>query len=203
MSSLNCANPEINSSLNTAAKDKFVMILTLPRILQDLKKQDPLLDINYLQMNVYGTVVPSINVPPVEARFGGQSANFSSHSRPNYDPLDIKFLVDNDYKNYYVLWKWLNILNTADGSKYGGSPLSVRQQLINGPLTEYQTTFDIIALDEYNEPVIKFTYKNAFITNLGGIEYSYRDGQILELNAQFSFGQLILSTGKNISVLDK
>jgi hypothetical protein len=59
----------------------------------------------------------------------------------------------------------------------------------SGMVNEYQTTFSILALNEYNETVVEFVYHNAFITNLRGINYSYRDGEILETTADFQFNQ--------------
>jgi hypothetical protein len=154
-------------------------------------------------MSVYGTVVPQISIPPIEARYGGQSTNFSSHSRPNYEPLTINFLIDNQYTNYYVLWRWLDLLNSATHSRYKGSQLNARESQILGIINEYQTTINIIALDEYNIPTITFRYTNAFITTLGSIMYSYREGQIIEASAQFAFGQLDVTLEKNMSILDK
>lgn len=198
-----CSNPEFNSVLNFSAGDKFVMALTLPSILNKYAEIDSRLNIESLQMSIFGTVVPQINVPAVEVRYGGQSTNVSTHSRPNYEPLTVNFLIDNQYTNYYVLWRWLDLLNSATQSHYKGSSLNVRESQLIGNLTEYQTTLSILALDEYNIPVIGFRYTNAFITSLGSINYSYREGKTIESSAQFAFGQLDITTEKNMSILDK
>ena len=187
------SNPTLQSSLNRASKDKFILVLELPSLLRKRANTDSSLDIESLQMSVYGTIVPDINVPAVEARYGGQSANFSSHSRPNYPPLTVNFVVDNEYKNYYVLWKWLALLNDPKYSNYDGTPLDqiTKQDIIQaGNNTEYQTNLSILALNEYNQTVAEFVYSNAFITTLGGINYSYRDGEILETTAQFQYNQI-------------
>ena len=122
MSDSTCENPQIQSPLNRASKDKFYLILNLPYILRNssdplLKKPDP------LQISVFGTIVPPINVPAVEVRFGGQSTNVSSHSRPNYGPLSLSFVVGNDYTNYFILWKWLAAMNDPKTSLYNSTPL--------------------------------------------------------------------------------
>lgn len=203
MSTTACTNPEFNSILNFSAGDKFIMTLTLPTILSKYAEVDPRLNIESLQMSIFGTVVPPINVPAVEVRYGGQSTNFSAHSRPVYEPLSINFIIDNQYTNYYVLWRWLDLLNSATQSRYKGSPINVRESQIIGALTEYQTTVNILALDEYNIPAMIFRYTNAFITNLGGLTYSYREGKTIESSAQFAFGQLDVTTEKNMLILDK
>jgi len=199
MSNPICENPILNSPLNSSSKDKFIMVLNMPYILQQYAEDDDLLNMDFLQMSVHGTIVPTITIPPVEVRYGGQSANVSSHSRPNYEPLTINFIIDNQYKNYYVLWKWLAILNDPKTSSYEGSTTEQRSLGKSGNIHEYQTTLSIMSLDEYNKPVIAFNYHNAFITSLGGINYSYRDGEILESSAQFAFNQLSLVNQKKIN----
>jgi hypothetical protein len=187
------SNPSLQSPLNRASKDKFILALSLPPILRRRASIDPSLDIEKVQISVYGAIVPPIIVPAVEVRFGGQSANFSSHSRPNYPPLSVNFVVDNDYSNYYVLWKWLALLNNPSSSVYSGTPTNraSKQDIIeNGSNTEYQTNLSVLALNEYNKTAVEFIYTNAFITNLGGINYSYRDGDILETTADFQYNQL-------------
>jgi len=194
MSTPFCQNPQLQSVLNKASKDKFIMVLNLPYILRARRKDDELLDIDFLQVNVSGTIVPNVSVPATEVRYGGQSSNVSSHSRPNYSPLNVNFVVDNEYKNYYVLWKWLEVLNTPLESSYGGTPLNEQQfqsqYLDPGNEFEYQTTLSILALNEYNEVVMEFQYKNCFITNLGQINYDYKGGDLIETTADFQFNQL-------------
>ena len=201
MSEQICTNPTLQSPLNRASKDKFYMVLTLPYVLRKMSKEDYSLDIETLQISVFGTIVPQITVPAVELRYHGQSVNVSSHSRPNYPPLTVSFVVDNDYSNYYVLWKWLDVLNKAKESIYGGTPIdkvTMMDEIQSGDQHEYQTTASIFALNEYNQSAIEFRYTNCFITNLGAINYSYRDGEILETTADFQFNQLNVSLPKKI-----
>lgn len=190
-----CVNPVNQSPLNLSSKDKFILVLTLPRILRELREEDPLLDVEFLQMTVYGSVVPDVSVPAVEVRYGGQSTNFSSYSRPNYAPLNVNFMIDNEFKNYYILWKWLSILNDPRRSTYEGNE-NHKGSNFN---TEYQTNFTIQALNEYNDVSIEFHYYNAFITGLKGITYSYKDSELAETSAEFAFGQLDISKPRIIT----
>lgn len=184
--------PSQQSVLNRPGKDKFILVLDLPYILKKQSAADPLIDIKPLQIGVYGTVVPTIQVPSVEARYAGQSYNVTSYSRPNYSPLNVNFVVDNKFKNYWLLWKWLTLLNDPKKSGYAGTKTG-RETMVDrankGDLTEYQTNITVMGLNEYNEKVIEFIYYSAFITSLGGINYSYRDSEILETTAEFQFSQ--------------
>lgn len=199
MSDSICTNPTQQSVLNRASKDKFLMVLTLPKIMRELSPKDPLIDIDSLQMSVWGAVIPDISVPHVELPFGGQHANVASHTRPNYPPLTLDFIVDNDYKNYYVLWKWLHILNSPRESFYQGNPRGLSPD-INDDI-EYQTTFSIFALNEYNEAVMQFNYYNCFIIRLGGIKFSYKEGDIIETTVDFKFNQFDLNKPKTPSII--
>jgi hypothetical protein len=187
------SNPTSQSFLNRASKDKFILVLNLPDVLKQQANTDPTISIDPLQISVFGTIVPTITVPAVEARYGGQTLNFSSHSRPTYPPLNVSFVVDNKYSNYYLLWKWLALLNDPKQSIYNGTEpdkATFNNLLRSGINTEYQTDLSILALDEYNKTTIEFQYSNAFITSLGGINYSYRDGEILESTVEFQFNQI-------------
>lgn len=182
-------NPSLQSSLNRSSKDKFYMVLELPYALKERAKTDPNISIDPLQISVHGTIVPDIAVPEVDVRFLGQNLHLSTYARPNYPPITVNYVVDSNYRNYYVLWQWLDVMNMAIKDTYGGTTNA--DPLMVGDQFEYQTTLKIIALDEYNEPVIEFIYSKAFLSLLGGLSYSYREGTALvESTATFHFSQL-------------
>lgn len=185
--------PTQQSVLNRVSKDRFLLVLNLPQILKKQSRENELINIDPLQISIYGTVVPTIQVPSNEARFGGQSYNVSSYARPNYGPLTVNFIVDNKFQNYWVLWKWLTILNDPKESLYTGTDPKLetwKDRLQTGILTEYQTNFSVIGLNEYNQKTIEFNYYNGFITSLGSISYDYTDPEIIKTTAEFQFSQL-------------
>lgn len=191
MSTEICTNPQLQSPLNRSSKDKFIMVLELPYILRKRAASDPSLSIEPLQISIFGTIVPDIIVPEVDVRYAGQNFHISTYTRPNYPPLTINFVVDNDYKNYYMLWKWLDVMNLAIEDYYGGTSNPTNDdRVMIGSQFEYQTTLSVLALNEYNDIALEFIYTKAFISTLGGINYSYREGDIIEASAQFHFAQL-------------
>ena len=182
-------NPQIQSTLNRSSKDKFYMVLELPYVLKKRAVTDPSISIDPLQISVYGTMVPDISVPEVDMRFLGQNLHLSTYARPNYPPITVNYVVDSQYNNYYILWQWLDAMNLAIEDMYGGS--SEVDAAVVGDQFEYQTTIKLVALDEYNEPVIEFIYSKAFLSSLGGLTYSYREGgALVESTATFHFSQL-------------
>jgi hypothetical protein len=171
------------------------LTIFLPEAIRELNskedRKNSKLNLESLQMSIYGTVVPDISVPPQEVPFSGQTYNVTSYSRPNYPPLLVNFIVDNRFKNYYILWKWLSILSDPTQSMYAGTdPETWKDRVENGTLTEYQSNFSLLSKDEYNKTIIEFQYSNAFITGLGGISYDYNDATIIKSSMQFQFSQL-------------
>jgi hypothetical protein len=48
----------------------------------------------------------------------------------------------------------------------------------------------IYGLDEFNNNKIQFVYKKAFPTDIGGIEFNYRDSKEIESSFTFVYSQL-------------
>lgn len=200
--SVTTTNPSFQSPLNLSSKDKFIMILELPYILRKRREQDPIFNIDSLQMSVFGTVVPDVTVPETDIKYGGQNLHLSTYTRPSYPPLTLTYMVDNSYRNYYLLWKWLDIMNSATESLYQGSTAPTLEDLIfKGDQFEYQTNISVIALDEYNKPTIQFNYYKAFITKLGGLTYSYKDGSTIESTANFHYSQMTVTNKPTMNQL--
>jgi hypothetical protein len=187
------SQPTQQSVLNRTSKDKFLLILNLPHVLKKQSLSNELINLDPLQFSIFGAVVPTVQVPGVEVRYAGQSYNVTSYSRPNYSPLSVNFIIDNKFRNYWLLWKWLSVLNDPQTSEYSGTPTGTetrRDKLVSGNLLEYQTTMSIVGLNEYNQYSVEFIYKNAFITNLGSIEYEYNNTDLIKSSAEFQFSQL-------------
>jgi hypothetical protein len=193
MSDILCLeNPQQQSVLNRVSKDKFLLAFNLPSFLKEQTKQDKNLDINTVQMSIYGSVVPQIQVPSVEVPFAGQVYNTTTYTRPNYPPLTVSFVIDNKFLNYWLFWRWLAFLNGPRTSLYEGNDSDTERRNktnLAGFNTEFQTQLSIYGLNEYNQKSIEFIYYNAFITTLAGIDYNYREPEILESVATFQYSQ--------------
>lgn len=205
------------SILNKISKDKFLLVLDLPPILKSFNakssRSNDLVNLDKLQFSVAGTIVPAISIPAESLGVWGQTYKVSSFTRPPYNPITVSFTVDNNFDNYWVLWKWLNILNDR---REGGaneklaefktpvvqdlkiSPTSISNNKFKeikaaNPYTDYQTMITIYGLREYNERVVKFDYYNSFITNLGELKWDYRDPEQMENAFTFEFSQMDIS----------
>lgn len=199
----------INQSfLNKGRKDKFLLVLALPKAFRSI---NPDISLRELQVSIYGSPVPAISIPPVEANYRGQQLKVTSQSRASYGPLTVNFTIDNEFKNYWILWKWLDLINNSKESgmddyfeKYQSIPSTdslikfsfdtvVNKQQNESVYFDYMADLTIFGLDEYNNKKVKFDYKNAFITDLSEISYNYRDVQELESTVSFAFSQLYVT----------
>lgn len=191
--------------LNRARSDKFLLVLDLPEALK--KAQDSIMQSNYkpkqIQFTVFGSPVPEISVPEISVAYGGQSMKVSSMSRPTYPPLEVSFLVDNGYQNYWTLWKWLNLFND---SKTSSSNLNANANIIGedirltNSLDQYISNFSLFALDEYDKQIISFKYSDVFITRLSPINYSYQDPSEITCNATFVYNQLQVDLLRDVNI---
>ena len=193
------------SQLNKSRLDKFLLVIDLPPIMRNInsstlpnpeafKRIQKFVSKETLQFSVYGSVIPTITVPEVEAGFAGGTYKLSSNSRPSYENVNVNFTIDNKFNNYWVINRWLNILagdkNIVDNPdnilpsdpNATSLPPSLQPQ-------SYQTNFTIYGKDEFDTNVIKFTYTKAFPVSLGGINYNYRDAGEIETTFEFAFSQ--------------
>ncbi len=166
------------SQLNVARKDKYQLVFDVPCGLRDhLKKQDcNRLQLERLQLMIWGHVIPETSVPKLEKKFGGQTFTFSSNSRPAYPTANVNFTVDSLMNNYMLLRKWLDLQND---SKNGLSTQS----------DSYKTNLSIFMLGEYEKPIVEFVYVGAHITSIGGINVSSRDAGEMESTFSFDYSQ--------------
>lgn len=190
--------------LNRSRNDKFNLILELPVVLR--KQYDPVLkqsnSADSVQFMVYGSPTPSLSVPAITVPYAGQNYKTSSASRPSYPPLVLTFIIDNGYKNYWMLYKWLNLFNDAKDSSselanVGGTHF-VEDRGLQNPMNDLAANFYMFALDEYNKNIVKFVYKQAFLTSIGEINYSHQDAAEITCRATFEYNQFDAELIKNI-----
>jgi hypothetical protein len=195
------------SQLNKARLDKFLLVLNLPPVLKDISndylgsRENTGIIENSLQFSVYGSVVPSVTVPEISQGYAGQFYKVSSHTRPAYENVSVNFTVDNEFNNYWVLYKWLDFLNDEKLSKFNAKELANIPNLSPAvkstddslsPPSLYQADISLIAKDEFDQNKVKFTYTKAFPVSLGGISYNYRTPGEVETTFEFAFSQLLV-----------
>ena len=195
------------AQLNKSRLDKFFMVLNLPEPLRKISKKyigsrgNNIINENSLQFSVYGAVVPSVTVTELTLGYGGQNMKVSTNNREPYPNVTVNFTIDNKFNNYWVLYKWLDLLNNDKESVFDADNLSNTPNIptvmqdssrSSTPPTLYLADFTIYAKDEFDKNITKFVYTNAFPVNLGGINYNYRTPGEIETTFEFAFSQLLV-----------
>jgi len=204
---MSTTDPIIQSQFNKSRKDKFLLVFQLPQILTSINNSDlsvrsnSLINQDSMQFSVYGSVIPEVQVPEIINTYSGQSYKISSGIRPPYENIKISFTIDNRFNNYWVIWKWLNLLNDSKTSTFNSSNVIPNtnavlnnQGTLNTALQPqgYQTDFTLYGKDEFDQNIVQFTYTKAFPVSLGSIDYSYRDADEIETTFEFAFSQFFV-----------
>jgi hypothetical protein len=181
-------NANKQSLLNKGRVDKFIMVFQLPPALREVQKRSTRSSFNVsedsFQFSIYGTIVPELTVPAVRIPYTGSNLYQSAHAREQYPPVTINFTIDNEFNNYWVIYKWLDLMHDDKAGLYDND------KLVGTEYSNYQADMTIYGVDEYDNKRIQFTYTKAFPTVLGNIEYNYRESTEINTSMTFVYSQL-------------
>ena len=182
-------NQNDQSFLNKSRSDKFKLVFSLPPALRKINSKTDRQTFNVnedaFQFSVYGAVVPELDVPALQIRYGGSNLYNSTHAREPYPPVTIDFTIDNGFNNYWVLYKWLDLMHDEKEGLYDASDLVSDEDFKN-----YQTDMTLYGLDEFNNERIQFTYTKAFPVTIGSINYNYRTAEEITSSMTFVYSQI-------------
>ena len=197
------------SLLNKARLDKFRLVIETPNCLKMSEsagtRSNDLLNRDSMQMSIATLNIPAQSIPQVELGFQGQSMPVTSQTRPAYPPIRIAFNIDNNFNNYWFIFKWLNVLNNTRDSGVDpyfakhtvddkvtlrkDSNITYKEIKAVNKFSDYQTNITVFGLRDYNEDIVKFNFYNAFPVSLGEIQYDYKNTEEISSYFEFSYGQ--------------
>jgi hypothetical protein len=179
------------ASLNKARSDKFLMVLDIPAGLKSINTSDDrnssTVNSDTITFSIFATQIPEVHVTDSETKFSGQTFHFTSHNRPEYGNVSVKFTVDNQFNNYWVIYKWINLLNNNKEGFFDAEGLST----VDNPFEVYSSGATVFGLDEYDNRKIQFDFIGVVPVKLGAIDYNYRTDTEIETSFEFSFSQMI------------
>jgi len=185
--------------LNKNRQDKFILVLNLPEgiknIVDNIVRNTNKIDANSLEISIAGAVTPTISVPEKTVPYGAQTIKVSTHARPAYESLNIKFKIDNEFKNYWAIYKWLDIINDVKTGNFNEDDIikyKSPQQLMGSSqqLPVYSSTLTVYGLDEYENRKIQWDYIGAFPTKLTEIQWNYAESAEITSSVTFEFTRL-------------
>jgi len=182
-------NQNNQSFLNKGRADKFTLVFSVPPALRkiDSKTDRQTYNVNEdsFQFSVYGAVVPTLDVPALQIPYAGSNLYNSTHAREPFPPVTVDFTIDNGFNNYWVLYKWLNLMHDEKEGLYDAADLVTDEDF-----KSYQTDMTLFGLDEFNNKRIEFTYTKAFPVTLGEIQYNYRTAEEITSSMTFVYSQI-------------
>ena len=142
----------------------------------------------------------SANVPSQNLAVATQATRFNTLPEPgdevNYDDLTIRFLVDENLKNYMSIHNWIRYLGHPESSKdwadfSDGESYTERQ---------YSDGFIFILDSNFNRK-FRIYFKDLFPVSLGGLNFdsTYTDTEYFAVDATFKFSIFeIEEVGKSV-----
>lgn len=180
------SEPIVQSYLNKARKDKFLLVFDLPPILKNIqsnyKRNNETVMPDSVQFSVFGTIVPGLTIKAIAARYAGDTLYVSSHNKDPYPPVNVKFKVDSGYNNYWTIYQWLNLQHDQKTGVYNEKGI-----IIDGNFNDYQTDLTLYGLDEYDNKVIQFKYTKAFVTSMNELAFTQTEEGDMEIESGFTF----------------
>lgn len=182
----------IQSPLNKTLEDKFLFIMNLPESLKNLKQKyvkqihESGFGKNAISWSLTNVEIPKNSIKAQSMPYAGGHYYVSSHTKTPYDPLKIEFKIDNKYANYFTIYEWMNMIYNEKQGYFDS------ENLANGRVgtQTYATNLAVIGTDEYDKPVIQWTFTNAFPTEVPSIKLDYQNTGEITCSCQFVFSQM-------------
>jgi len=134
----------------------------------------------------------NVTLPGMRLHIATQQTPFQPIPHPGtsleYDEFQMEFMVDELFQNYMEIWTWMNGLGApADRSQYASlknENLELTSQFggIKSPVT-------LLMLDSQYNPIVKFTYTDAFPVFLSNLDLDTKktDSGYLMCSASFAY----------------
>lgn len=128
------------------------------------------------QSAVQSATIPSITISPTEINVQG-SVNQAAGAAFQFDPLNVKILVDEDLNSYLEIFKWMisiiDYRNLKSYSQFSG----------NLPKTVFVHILD----NSKKNIVVTYKFNNAWPSVLGELNYEYTDETNTPMNCIVTF----------------
>lgn len=120
--------------------------------------------------------IPSISVGEISTGYRNY-AGFVSGEKLNYDPFNIRLLVDEDLEVYKEIFSWMR-QNTSDKL----------------PLKTVDMT--LMLMTSHNNPSVWFRFINAFPTSLGQLDFNnqVQDVEYAAIDATFRYDYFVVGS---------
>lgn len=155
-------------NLDTASSQNFRLVFPI------IPVSSVLTDNKTLTLNIFSTVLPSVTLNTEERPWQGGKI-IEQIGKMTFEPWIVSFTVDSNFNNWRLLFRWMQYIN--DGSDKWAELGS-----------NYMVDASFQALDNWENRIFEVMFRNTWITSLGEITFSYREGETyIESQATFVY----------------
>ena len=184
----------IQSPLNKTIEDKFIFVMNLPECLKNAQSKyikalsDAGIGKNAISWTLTNVTIPRESIKAESIAYAGGHHYVSSHVKSPYDPLRIEFKIDNKYANYFTIYEWMNLIYHENEGRFDA------ENLAGGKIGSqvYATSMAVVGTDEYDKPVIQWSFTNAFPTEIPSIKLDYQGTGEITCSCEFVFSQMFI-----------
>lgn len=182
------------SPLNKTLEDKFLFVMNLPDCLKNVqskyikKLSSAGIGKNAVAWSLTNVQIPRESIKAQSMPYAGGHHYVSSHVKTPYDPLKIEFKIDNKYANYFTIYEWMNLMYHEKEGYYDADNIAKGQ--IGSQA--YATSLAVIGTDEYDKPVIQWSFTHAFPTEIPSIKLDYQNTGEITCSCEFVFSQMYI-----------
>lgn len=123
-----------------------------------------------LILNIFSTIIPGVTLDLEEHRWQATKTQRAAGGL-QYEPWNINFIVDSEFKNWQILWKWMEYISNN------------KDKMLEKH-ADYTVDAFLRVVDNFQAEIFKLQFIDVWINNLSEISLSHREGeQYLEANA--------------------
>jgi hypothetical protein len=158
----------LNVQLNKSTPSNFRLVFPL------LPNQVAINASEELILNIHGTILPGVGLEPGDLNWHNTKSKMAMGPMA-FDEFTVEFIVDTEFKNWKVIWYWLNHI-----TNFKEKPL---EKWIN-----FSVDSSLQILNNFNDEIMRVGFVRMWPVNLGAVTLSNRDGEsLLECSATFSY----------------
>ena len=126
--------------------------------------------VDELKLNLFAISLPSVSLNTGEGQWQGKKMQFHNGGM-TFDPWQISYIVDSNFNNWKILFKWLTFINN-------------NKDIPSEKPAAYMVDASLKLMDNYNNETLVIMFKNVWVQSIGELSLSIRDGEThIECNA--------------------
>lgn len=182
------------SPLNKTLEDKFLFVMNVPECMKNVQSKyikelsTAGIGRNAISWSLTNVTIPKESIKAESLPYSGGHHYVSSHTKTPYDPLKIEFKIDNKYANYFTIYEWMNFIYHEKEGYYDADNIAKGKYGSQA----YSTSLAIVGTDEYDKPVIQWSFTHAFPTELPSIKLDYQNTGEITCSCEFVFSQMYI-----------